>query len=138
MISLYPTAGFVFAMAVISCMWCVVGLCVLMISVSCDESCPTWLHPSKHGECVCDPFQNVVVCKNECKNEAHVSILDFYCLTSNGDGSNTSVVGRCLPTPNHGKRLLSGVGLLVAISTTREDCVASVKATIPYQPVLMI
>ena len=98
-------------MAVISCMWCVVGLCVLLMSVSCDESCPTWLHPSKDGECVCDSFQTVVVCKNECKNKTKVGVLNFYCLTSNGDGSNTSVVGRCLATVNHGERLFSKIGL---------------------------
>ena len=65
---------------------------MLLVSVSCDEPCPTWQHPSGDGECVCDPFQSVVVCK-KCKNETQVGVLDFYCLTSNGDGSNTSVVG---------------------------------------------
>ena len=64
---------------------------MLLMLVSCDESCPTWLHPSGDGECVCDPFETVVVCKNGCKNETHVSVLDFYCLTSNGDGRNTSM-----------------------------------------------
>ena len=99
-------------MAVISCMWCVVvGLCVLLVSVSCDESCSTWLHPSGEGDCVCNSFQTVVVCKNECKNETQVGVLDFYCLTSNGDGSNTSVVGRCLASVNHGEKLFSPVGL---------------------------
>ena len=106
------TRGFVsITMAVIPCMWCFVGLCILLISVSCDESCPTWLHPSGDGECVCDPLQTVVVCKNECKNETKVGVLNIYCLTSNGDESNTSVVGACLATVNHGERLLSQIGL---------------------------
>ena len=34
-------------------MWCAVGLCVLLISVAYGESCPTWLHPSGDGECLC-------------------------------------------------------------------------------------
>ena len=83
---------------------------MLLVSVSCDESCPTWLHASEDGECVCEPFQTVVVCKNECKNETQVGVLDFYCLTSNGDGSNTSVVGSCLSALNHREKL-SRVGL---------------------------
>ena len=98
-------------MAVISCMWRVVGLCVLLVTVSCDESCPTWLQPSGDGKCVCLPLQTVVVCKNECKNETQVGVIDFHCLTSNGDGSNSSVVGLCLAALNHGERLLSPVGV---------------------------
>ena len=100
------TAGFV-KMAVISSMWCVVGLCALLISVSCDESCPTWLQPSRDGKCVCLPLYNWVVCENE----TQVGVLEFHCLTSNGYGSNTSVVGRCLAAVNHGERLLSQIGL---------------------------
>ena len=50
---------------------------MLLISVSCDESCPTWLHPSGDGECVCDSLRNAVVCKNECKNETKVSVLNI-------------------------------------------------------------
>ena len=84
---------------------------MLLISVSCDEHCPTWLHPSEDGKCVCDTLGTVVVCKNECKNETKVGVLNIYCLTSNGDGSNTSVVGACLATVNHGERLLSQIGL---------------------------
>ena len=99
-ISFIPTASF--AMAVISCTWCCFGLCVLLMPVSCDESCPTWLHPSEDGECVCDPLRIVVICKNECKSK--VGVLNLYCLTSNGDGSNTSVVGTCLATLNHGEK----------------------------------
>ena len=90
-----------------ACTWCVVGLCVLLVSVSCDESCPTWLHPSRDGKCVCLPLPTNVVCENE----TQVGILDFYCLTSNGDGSNISVVGLCLASVNHGEKLLSRIAL---------------------------
>ena len=94
-------------MAVISCMWCVVGLYVLLISVSCNESCPTWLHPSGDGKCVCIPFHTLVVCENK----TQVGVIEFYCLTSNGDGRNTSVVGRCLAAQNHGDKLLNRAGV---------------------------
>ena len=104
--SFISTAGFV-RMAVISCMWCVVGLCVLLVSVSCGKSCPTWLQPSGDSKCVCLPLNTWVVCENE----TQVGVLDYYCLTSNGDGSNTSVVGLCLAALNHGERLLSQIGL---------------------------
>ena len=40
-----------------------------------------------------------------------VGVLSSFCLTSYGDGSNTSVVGRCLAALHHGERLLSPVGL---------------------------
>ena len=88
-------------------MWCVVELCVLLISVACVEPCPTWLHPSGDGECLCGALRTVVVCNNETQQ---VGVLNTYCLTSNGHGSNTSVVGRCLVVVNHGKTLLSRVG----------------------------
>ena len=89
-------------------MWCVVGLCVLLISVAYAEPCPTWLHPSGDGEYLCGAtFGTVVVCNNETQQ---VGVLSLYCLTSNGDGSNTSVVGRCLEAVNHGEQLLSQVG----------------------------
>ena len=101
------TTSFVsLAMAVISCMWCVVGLCALLVSVSCDDSCPTWLQPSGDSKCVCLPLHTWVVCENE----TQVGVFDFYCLTSNGDGSNTSVVGSCLAALNHGEKLLSRIG----------------------------
>ena len=86
-------------------MWQVV---VLLSSVVYAESCPTWLHPSGDEECLCGAtLGTVVVCNNETQQ---VALLDTYCLTSNGDGSNTSVVGSCLVTVNHGERLLSVVG----------------------------
>ena len=110
-ISCISTARFV-KMAVISCMWCVVGLCVLLVSVSCNESCPTWLHLSRDGKCVCLPLYTWVVCENE----TQVGVFNFYCLTSNGDGSNTSVVGLCLPAVNHGEKLLSRTGVYYKVS----------------------
>ena len=89
-------------------MWCVVKLCALLVSVACVKPCPTWLHPSGDGECLCGAtFNSVVVCNNE---TLQVGVLDTYCLTSNGDGSNTSVVGWCLVIFSHGERLLSPVG----------------------------
>ena len=85
------------------CTQCVVGLCVVLISVSCAKSCPTWLHPSGDGECLCGAtLGTVVVCNNETRQ---VAVLNSYCLTSNGDGSNTSVVGSCLVAWNHGEKL---------------------------------
>ena len=87
-------------------MWRVV---VLLISVAYAESCHTWLHPSGDGECLCGTtLGTVVVCNNETQQ---VGVLSSYCLTSIGDGSNTSVVGRCLVVLNHGKKLLSRIGL---------------------------
>ena len=80
---------------------------MLLVSVSCDESCLTWLQPSGDGECVCHPLHTWVVCENE----TQVGVLNLYCLTSNGDGSNTSVVGKCLASVNHGEKLLSRAGV---------------------------
>ena len=86
-------------------MWRVV---VLLISVAYGEPCPTWLHPSGDGECLCGAtLGTVVVCNNETRQ---VAVLESYCLTSNGDGSNTSVVGWCLVAWNHGETLLNRVG----------------------------
>ena len=82
---------------------------MLLISVAYGEPCPTWLYPSGDGECLCGATLRIVVaCNNKTQQ---VGVLHSYCLTSNGDGSNTSVVGMCLATVNHGERLLSVVGL---------------------------
>ena len=90
-------------------MWSVVGLSLLLISVACADNCTTWLHPSGDGQCLCGPsLGTVVVCNNETQE---VGVLDSLCLTSNGDESNTSVVGKCLTALHHGERLLSPVGL---------------------------
>ena len=86
-------------------MWCVVGLCVLLISVAYGEPCPTWLHSSGDGECLCGAtIGTVVVCSNETRQ---VGVHYSYCLTSNGDGSNTSVVGSCVATWKRGEKLLN-------------------------------
>ena len=88
----------------------VVGLSVLLFSVACAENCSTWFHPSGDGHnCSCGPtLRTVVVCNNKTRE---VGVLSSFCLTLYGDGSNTSVVGRCLAALHHGERLLSPVGL---------------------------
>ena len=88
----------------------VVGLSVLLFSVAIAENCSTWLHPSVDDHtCSCGPaLGTVVVCNNETQE---VGVLSLFCLTSSGDGSNTSVVGRCLAALYHGERLLSPVGI---------------------------
>ena len=90
-------------------MWSVVGLSLLLISVACADNCTTWLHPSGDGQCLCGPsLGTVVVCNNETRE---VGVLRSFCLTSNEDGSNTSVVGKCLAALRHGETLLSPVGI---------------------------
>ena len=90
-------------------MQCVVGLSVLLFSVACADNCSTWLHPSGDGQCSCGPsLGTVVVCNNETQE---VGVLSSFCLTSSGDGSNTSVVGRCPMVLHNGERLLSPVGI---------------------------
>ena len=59
-----------------------------------DEPCPTWFHHSEKGSCVCgDPVKGVVSCDNATQS---VGVLDCFCMTSNGDKGNTTVVGRCI------------------------------------------
>ena len=91
-------------------MQCAVVLGLLLLSVTCAErNCSMWLHPSGDGQCSCGPsLGTVVVCNNETQE---VGVLGSYCLTSSGDGSNTSVVGRCLVVLHNGERLLSPVGI---------------------------
>jgi len=56
-----------------------------------DESCPTWFHHSQEGRCVCgDPVKGIVTCDNVTQS---VGVLDCFCMTSNGDKDNTTVVG---------------------------------------------
>ena len=87
---------------------------MLLISVAYAEPCPTWLYPSGDGECLCGAILgNVVTCNNETQQ---VGVLESHCITSNGDGSNTSVAGWCLAAVNHGKRLLSHVGRFIIVS----------------------
>ena len=86
---------------------------MLLISVAYGEPCPTWLHPSGDGECLCGAtLGTVVTCNNETRQ---VGVLESHCITSNGDGSNTSVVGWCLAAMNHGTRLLSSVGRYIIV-----------------------
>ena len=91
-------------------MQCVVVLGLLLLSVTCAErNCSTWLHPSGDGQCSCGPsLGTVVVCNNETQE---VGVLSKFCLTSSGDGSNTSVVGKCLVVLHNGERLLSPLGI---------------------------
>ena len=78
---------------------------MLLISVAYVEPCPTWLYPSGDGECLCGAtLGTVVTCNNETQQ---VGVFQTYCLTSNGDGSNTSVVGSCLVAWNHGEELFN-------------------------------
>ena len=131
-------------------MQCVVVLGLLLLSVTCAErNCSTWLHPSGDGQCLCGPsLGTVVVCNNEIRE---VGVLGSHCLTSSGDGSNTSVVGRCLVVLHHEERLLSPVGIYDKVlpniseqdqqtcgySTARDDCVASVNTITLYLHILM-
>ena len=68
-------------------------LIVITVSSSTNGSCPTWFHYST-GDCTCgDELDGTVSCDNTSKT---VRVLDCFCMTSNGDGDNTTVVGRCL------------------------------------------
>ena len=99
----------------------VVGLSVLLFSVACAENCSTWFHPSVDGHnCSCGPtLGTVVVCNNETRE---VGVLDSYCLTSSGEGNNTSVVvGRCLAAVYHGETLLSPVGIYAKVLPNISD-----------------
>ena len=97
----------------------VVGLSLLLISVACADNCTTWLHPSGDGQCLCGPsLGTVVVCNNETQE---VGVLGLYCLTSYRDGSNTSVVGKCVAALHHGERLLSPVGLYTKVLPNIND-----------------
>ena len=93
-------------------MRCCVGLSLLLIAVACGENCSTWFYSAGDGQCVCGSLLGtVIVCNNETQDgRAHVGVLDSYCLTSNGNDSNTNVVGRCLAALGHGEKLLSIIG----------------------------
>ena len=89
-------------------MWNASGLIVLLITFTSAENCSTWFHPAENGQCSCgSPLGTVVVCNNETQE---VGILNTYCITSKGDGSNTSVVGRCLVVWKHGVKPLTPAG----------------------------
>ena len=81
---------------------------ILFATVYADKACSTWLRPIGPNECQCgSPLGTVVACNNETQE---VGVLGSYCLTSTGDGSNMSVIGRCLAAIAHGERLLSETG----------------------------
>ena len=59
-----------------------------------EEPCPTWFYRSEEGTCECgDGLDGAVSCDNTTQE---VRVLDCFCMTSNGDADNTTVVGRCL------------------------------------------
>ena len=76
---------------------------VVLLAVTCiygasyatnDEFCPTWFHRSQEGPCECGGLlQGVVSCDNATQQ---VGVLNCFCMTSNGDEGNTTVVGSCL------------------------------------------
>lgn len=76
-----------------------IAVCVASTVLS-QEPCPTWFYRSQEGEpeskngCKCGDSVNGAVSCNNVTGE--VSVLDCFCMTSNGDTSNTTVVGRCL------------------------------------------
>ena len=82
---------------------------MLLVLFACAEGCSTWFHPSAEHNCSCGhTLGTVVVCNNETRE---VGVLRSYCITSNGTGSETSVVGRCLVALHHGEKLLSPIGI---------------------------
>ena len=69
-------------------------LVVITLCSSTNQSCPTWFHYSQDEGCVCgDELDGTVLCDNTSQS---VAVLDCFCMTSNGERSNTTVVGRCL------------------------------------------
>ena len=63
--------------------WSTVLFCLLLVVAAGDDSCPTWFNRSfQDGPCECGKsLGSVIVCNETGK----VSVLDSYCLTSNGD-----------------------------------------------------
>ena len=60
------------------------------------DSCPTWFHHSQEepNKCECgSSLEGAVLCNNVTHE---VSILDCFCMTLNGETSNTTVVGKCV------------------------------------------
>ena len=125
---------------------------ILLATVYADKACSIWLHPIGPNECQCgSPLGTVVACNNQTQE---VGILGSYCLTSTGDGNNTSIIlGRCLAAIAHGERLLSETGNYirkfmghrlnrrakhVATLTARGNYVVSVNLITQYLPILMI
>ena len=70
--------------------------CLLLVvgSARAAEPCPTWFYRSQNGDCICGDELNGAV---TCDNTTHrVGVGDCFCMTSNGDNSDTTVVGRCI------------------------------------------
>ena len=82
-------------------MWCLLWLCILIPALSSTEqNCSqSWLHLSDDGYCMCGPdVYNAVLCNNETRQ---VRLQLQYCMTSDGEGSNISVIGNCMPSLVH-------------------------------------
>ena len=81
---------------------------VTLLTAVCADNCSTWLHSSGDGHCLCGSSLGIlVVCNNETQQ---VGVIQPYCLTSNGDESNVSVVGACLAAlSNYGEKLWSPI-----------------------------
>ena len=76
-------------------MWQTSALCTFafVFAITHARNCSTWLHSSEDGVCVCgSTIGTAIICNNETQE---VAILEWYCLTSDADGSNKSVAGRC-------------------------------------------
>ena len=89
-------------------MWYVVWLSILILSSSAADNCTeTWFHLSDDGQCVCgSTLFNAIICNNATRQ---VLLQKKYCLTSDGLGSNISVVGKCLlSTGYHPARGITG------------------------------
>ena len=75
-----------------------------VITVCAGRNCSTW-HVLEGSHCVCgSTLEDVVVCNDTL---GVVGVLEYYCLTSDGD---QSVVGHCLACDVHKERLLSPLG----------------------------
>ena len=89
-------------------MWCLLWLCILVPALSstvqnCSQS---WLHLSDDGYCMCGPdVYNAVLCNNETRQ---VRLQLQYCMTFDGEGSNISVIGNCMPSLVHRHRKITG------------------------------
>ena len=91
----------------------------LLVVISAESSCPTWLYPSGDGHCLCGSgLGTVIACNNETRQ---VGVLRTYCLTSTGDGSNISVVGKCLAFIASSERLLTPVDVYVKVMPNIHD-----------------
>ena len=68
----------------------------LLLLVPFADSCPTWFHHSQEepNKCECgSSLEGAVLCNNV---TPEVSVLKCFCMTLNGETSNTTVVGKCV------------------------------------------